>query len=95
MVHLLVQRGRPCCDAGRDVATLLDYFQPERPITPGNTLDRIHAQYLIAYERVVTADADFYKALVSITQQLTVPGSPVFVKRPMGGSALAELKTTI
>jgi hypothetical protein len=42
----------------------------------------------------VTADADFYKALVSVTQQLTVPGSPVFVKRPMGGSALAELKTT-
>jgi hypothetical protein len=69
------------------LATLVEYFQRQRPITPGNTLDRIHAQYLVAYDRVVTADADLYDALVLVTQQLKVRGSPVFIKRPAGGSA--------
>lgn len=77
------------------VAALVELFQRERPITPGNTLDRIHAQYLTGFDRVVTADADFYDALVFVTQRLKVRGSPVFIKRPAGGSALAELKAAI
>lgn len=72
-----------------------ELFQAERPITPGNTLDRIHAQYLVGFDRVVTADADFYDALVFVTQRLKVRGSPVFIKRPAGGSSLAELKAAI
>jgi hypothetical protein len=77
------------------VAALVELFQRERPITAGNTLDRIHAQYLTGFDRVVTADADFYDALVFVTQRLKVRGSPVFIKRPAGGSALAELKAAI
>jgi len=77
------------------VAALVELFQAERPITPGNTLDRIHAQYLTGFDRVVTADADFYDALVFVSQRLKLRGSPVFIKRPAGGSALAELKAAI
>ena len=77
------------------VAALVELFQAERPITPGNTLDRIHAQYLTGFDRVVTADADFYDALVFVIERLKVRGSPVFIKRPAGGSALAELKAAI
>jgi hypothetical protein len=77
------------------IGALVEYFQAERPITAGNTFDRIHAGYLVTHDRVVTADADFYDALVVVTQLLELRGSPVLIKRRAGGSALAEIKSAL
>jgi hypothetical protein len=76
------------------IGALVEDFQAERPITAGNTFDRIHAGYLVTHDRVVTADADFYDALV-VTQLLELRGSPVLIKRRAGGSALAEIKSAL
>jgi hypothetical protein len=75
------------------VGAIVEYFQAERPITAGNTFDRIHAGYLVTHDRVVTADADFYDALVFVKKRLLqLRGEPVLIRRPASGSALAELQ---
>jgi hypothetical protein len=78
------------------VGVLVEYFQAQRPITAGNTFDRIHASYLVKYDRLVTADVDFYDALVFVKAQLpNLRGSPLLVNRHAGGSPLAELQRVI
>jgi hypothetical protein len=77
------------------ISTLVEYFQAERPITAGNTFDRIHACYLATHDRIVTADVDFYDAMVFVKDQLRLRGSPILISRHAGGSALAELQRAL
>ncbi len=77
------------------ISTLVEYFQAGRPITAGNSFDRIHACYLQTHDRIVTADADFYDALQFVKSQRVLRGTPVLVKRKVGTSALAELQKTL
>lgn len=78
------------------IGALVEYFQAERPISPGNTLDRVHAGYLVSHDFVVTADEDLFDALNFVKRHLLkLRGEPVLIRRGAGGSALAELQSAL
>jgi hypothetical protein len=76
------------------ISVLTEYCQHGKQVTFGNTVDRIHACHLVDFDRVVTADKDFYEVMKEVLSLMTVPGIPIYIDQATG-SAVAELSQKI
>ena len=77
------------------IGALVEHLQLQRKIEIGNTVDQIHAGYLLQSQHFVTADDAFYDVINEATKVLAVPAKPLFIRQSAGGSALAELQRVL
>src|SRR5438309_2052650 len=72
-----------------------EYLQLQQSIDIGNTVDRIHAGYLMQTDRFVTADKPFFGAIAAARADVPYPATPLLIQSKTGASALAELQRVL